>query len=77
MGCACVRACVHGYLGIVIRPLKDPLENADVVAKAGPHEAPVRTLLEPVHVEDLRQQRLKERLVSTDLVQAQVQHRKH
>src|SRR5579883_1664327 len=37
-----------------VRPLDDPLENAHVLAEAGPEEIALRVTPEPVHAEDAR-----------------------
>ena len=38
---------------LVVASTQNPLDDADIVAKAGPHEL-AALLTEPVHVEDLR-----------------------
>ena len=46
-----------GGLNLAVDTVADPLENAAVVAEAGPHEAAVVALAEPVHEVDLRKLR--------------------
>ncbi len=44
---------LFGDGGFAVEPAEDPLEHADIVAKAGPQELPLLRQAEPVHVVDL------------------------
>ncbi|ABA49082.1 hypothetical protein BURPS1710b_1575 [Burkholderia pseudomallei 1710b] len=48
-------------LAAAVDPVEHPLQHAHVLAEAGPREAAVRVLAEPVHAVDLRQRRARRR----------------